>query len=124
MKNNPNVLSMFFDQFFATSLFIITILSITEKRNTGGLPHAVISLLIGLSLTAIGSSFGFNCGFAVNPARDFGPRFFTLIAGWGGKTFSAGNYFFWIPLVVPMLGSVFGTIIYSLFISNHFSDAD
>lgn len=118
LQDSANTFSMFFDQFFSTSLFIITILAITDKRNTE-IPHELVALFIGLSLTVIGTSFGSNCGFAVNPARDFAPRVFTAIAGWGSKPFTAGNHFFWIPLFVPMFGSVFGTFLYSLFVSNH-----
>lgn len=115
--------SMFFDQFFSTALFIIAILAITDKLNTE-LHHEVIAVLIGLSLMVIGASFGFNCGFAVNPARDFAPRIFTAMAGWGSKTFSAANGFFWIPVFAPMFGSFFGTVLYSLFISNHWFPDD
>jgi len=102
-------------------LFIISILAITDKKNTE-IPHQTVAILIGLSLIVVGAAFGYNGGFAVNPARDFGPRMFTLIAGWGTKTFTAGNYYFWIPIIGPMLGSVFGTFLYWIFISNHWLD--
>ena len=42
-----------------------------------------------------------------------------LMAGWGGETFSAGNYYFWIPLLSPMMGSCFGVVLYAIFISNN-----
>lgn len=118
LNDQTNTFSMFFDQFFSTSLFIITILSITDKRNNL-ISHELVALFIGLSLTAIGCSFGYNCGFAVNPARDLAPRIFTSIAGWGSAPFTAGNHFFWVPMISPMLGSLVGTFLYSLFISNH-----
>jgi MIP family channel proteins len=122
IHDSTNTFSMFFDQFFSTSLFIIAILAITDKNNTV-ISHELVSILIGASLVIIGTSFGFNCGFAVNPARDFAPRIFTAMFGWGSKTFSAANGFFWIPVFAPFLGSAFGTGLYSLFISNHwFSD--
>ena len=43
--------------------------------------------LIGAVLWAVGTSFGINCGYAVNPARDLGPRIFTAMAGWGKDVF-------------------------------------
>ena len=47
-------------------------------------PHkGVIPIAMGLIVTGIGTAFAFNCGYAINCARDFGPRLFTLIAGWG-----------------------------------------
>ena len=118
---SSDTFSLFFDQYFATSLFMITILAITDKQNTD-IAHEGVAVLIGFSLTVIGTSFGHNCGFAVNPARDFAPRVFTAMAGWGSLPFTAGGSFFWIPLLAPMLGSVSGTILYSLFISNHWPD--
>jgi glycerol uptake facilitator-like aquaporin len=49
---------------------------------------------------------------------------FTLIAGWGTKTFTAGNYFFWIPIVAPLVGSVIATLTYILLISAHWIQND
>jgi MIP family channel proteins len=112
-----SLFSNFFDQFFSTSLFIVAILVITDKRNTHNLPPQLISLLIGVSLVAVGTSFGVR-GFAVNPARDFGPRLFTLVAGWCVEPFLSHDCYFWIPIVAPIFGSGFGTLMYSLFFSN------
>ena len=51
-------------------------------------PKAALKpFLIGVILWAVGTSFGINCGYAVNPARDLGPRIFTAIAGWGSDVF-------------------------------------
>ena len=52
----------------------------------------------------IGATFGFNSGYAINPARDFGPRLFTSVAGWGSEVFRAGNAWRWVPIVAPLLG--------------------
>jgi len=109
------------DQIFATALFIISILAITDKK-TAKLPNKINAILIGLSLVIVGTSFGINCGFAVNPARDFAPRLFTLIAGWGWKVFEANDYFFWIPMTMPMLGAVLAVILYQIFIANHWPE--
>ena len=51
-------------------------------------------------------SFGWNAGYAINPARDFGPRLFTALAGWGGEVFSAGDGWWWVPIVAPCLGAL------------------
>lgn len=118
---DANTFNLFLDQFFSTSLFIITILGVTDKRNND-LANEKTALIIGLSLTVIGTSFGYNCGFAVNPARDLAPRIFTSIAGWGWEPFKVGHHFFWVPVVAPFLGSILGTLLYSLFISNHWPD--
>jgi aquaporin-3 len=113
-----SVFGGFFDQTFATALLIIVVLAITDKRNIN-LQPGQIAILVGFTITLIGTSFAYNCGYAVNPARDFGPRLFTLIAGWGTQTFSAGHYFFWIPLVGPMVGSLVGVLLYTIMIGSH-----
>ncbi len=83
-----------FDQIFSTALLIIFVLAITDKKNND-LPNGMGSILVGLLVVTIGTSFGYNCGYAINPARDFAPRLFSAIAGWGSKPFTNGNYFFW-----------------------------
>jgi glycerol uptake facilitator protein len=66
---------------------------------------------------AIGASFGLNTGYAINPARDFGPRLWIAIVS-GGASFSADNYYFWIPIVAPLLGGVAGAYIYDFTIGK------
>ena len=51
-----------------------------------------VPLFIGLTVLAIGISFGYNCGYAINPARDLAPRVFTLLAGWGPGVFTEYNH--------------------------------
>lgn len=64
-----------------------------------------------------------NAGYAINPARDFAPRLFTLFAGYGWQVFSFRDYkWFWIPIVCPMIGGVLGAWAYELFIGFHIQD--
>ena len=78
--NDPNsILFCFLAEFFGTLLFIICVLAITNKKNE--IPFPLASFLIGQSVFVILSSFGYICGLSLNPARDLGPRYFTLIAG-------------------------------------------
>ena len=67
-------------------------------------------LIIGLLVAVIGMSFGFNAGYAINPARDFGPRLFTAVGGWGREVFRAANGWWWVPIVAPTLGAVGGWV--------------
>lgn len=106
------------DQVIGTFFLIIVVLAVSDKKNVE-IPHGTKAIILGLTLIAIGVSFGHNCGYAINPARDLGPRLFTLIAGWGDKTFTTGNYFFWIPIVGPMVGSLIACVFYYLFISGN-----
>ncbi|KAK6022976.1 hypothetical protein OSTOST_11306 [Ostertagia ostertagi] len=62
-------------------------------------------------------------GYAINPARDFGPRLFTLCAGYGWRVFSYRSYkWFWIPIICPMLGALLGAWMYEFFIGFHIPD--
>lgn len=64
-----------------------------------------------------------NAGYAINPARDIGPRLFTLIAGYGWRVFSYRSYtWFWIPIVAPLIGGVIGAWMYQFIIGIHLPD--
>jgi glycerol uptake facilitator-like aquaporin len=114
---NLSIFGGFLDQVVATTLLIIIVLAVGDKRNVE-MPHGTAAIIMGLTVVLIGTSFAYNCGYAINPARDFGPRLFTAMAGWGSQVFTAGHYFFWIPIVGPLVGSVLGTFIYLILISN------
>jgi len=62
----------------------------------------------GLLVFAIGIAFGANTGYAINPARDLGPRLFTLFTGWGKEPWTAKNAYFVVPIVAPILGGMAG----------------
>ena len=71
------------------------VMAITDEKNHGA-PKGVVAISVGLAVIGIGASFGLNCGYAINPARDLGPRILTAIAGWGGEVFT------WVPRYLPM----------------------
>lgn len=107
------------DQIVGTALLMLVITAIGDTRNNaaGNLgPFAV-----GFLVVAIGMCFGFNAGYAINPARDFGPRLFTALAGWGSEVFRAGNYYFWVPIVGPLIGGPLGAIAYDALIGRFFN---
>mgnify|MGYP000219766856 CR=1 FL=1 len=72
------------------------------------LPRVQIAVW-GAAVWAIGSGLGGTTGFAINPARDFGPRLFTAFAGWGSGVFTAANNWWWVPIVGPLVGGVLGS---------------
>ena len=60
----------------------------------------------------------------VKPAHFQYSRLLTLIAGFGQETFSTGDYFFWIPWIVPHIGAVIGALTYYFMIEHHHPDDD
>jgi len=71
-------------------------------------------LIIGLLIVAIGASFGLNTGYAINPARDFGPRLWIALISDGASLTS----YTWIPIVAPLIGGILGALIYDFSIGK------
>jgi MIP family channel proteins len=109
----------FIDQVVGTALLVGVIFGISDARNTPP-PAGLAPVVVGLLVVLIGASFGFNSGYAINPARDFGPRLFTAVAGWGSEVFRAGNGWWWVPVVAPLIGGVLGGWTYDLLIGFRF----
>ncbi|XP_004072505.1 aquaporin-3 [Oryzias latipes] len=112
------LLNGFFDQFIGTSALIVCILAIVDPYNNP-IPQGLEAFTVGFVVLVIGLSMGFNSGYAVNPARDLGPRIFTAMAGWGMEVFTARDGWFLIPIFAPFLGAIFGTMIYQLMVGFH-----
>lgn len=109
------------DQIVGTALLILCIFAITDERNTA--PQSNLApVVIGAVVLLIGMTFGFNCGYAINPARDFGPRLFTAVAGWGMDVFTSHDYWWWVPIVGPLVGGVIGGLVYDLCVKNRHPD--
>jgi MIP family channel proteins len=106
------------DQIVGTALLIAGIFALTDARNNA-VPGNLAPAAVGALVLLIGATFGYNAGYAINPARDFGPRVFTALAGWGGAVFSSPSPLWWlVPIVGPILGGVAGGFLYDLFITR------
>jgi glycerol uptake facilitator protein len=105
----------FCDEFLGTALLVGVIFAIVDARNQP-IQNNLTPFLIGVVVVGIGLSFGLNTGYAINPARDFGPRLFCFFAGWGQVAIPGPNNYFWIPIVAPLAGGVTGGLIYDLLI--------
>jgi glycerol uptake facilitator protein len=109
------------DQIIGTALLLLLILAITDENNQS--PGSNLSpVVIGAVVVAIGMAFGPMHGYAINPARDFGPRLFTLVAGFKNTGFSDGV--FWVPLIGPLIGGVLGAGIYDYAVKPCFAARD
>ena len=105
------------DQIVGTALLMIVIFALSDSRNMA--PQSNLGpIVVGFLVMAIGMAFGLNAGYAINPARDFGPRLFTALAGWGGEVFNAGNGWWWVPIAGPLIGGPLGGFIYNVFVGK------
>lgn len=107
-KSFVGLFGAFGDEFIGTALLVGLILAIVDGRNQP-VQANLNPLIIGFLIVAIGASFGLNTGYAINPARDFGPRLWMALAG-GGT--GALNSYTWIPIVAPLVGGAAGALIY------------
>ncbi|CAB3399057.1 unnamed protein product [Caenorhabditis bovis] len=109
------VINGMMDQIIGTAILCIGVAAICDHKNR--IPPFLQPAFIGALLAFIGMSLSLNSGYAINPARDFGPRLFTLFAGYGWRVFSYRSYkWFWIPIICPMIGGVIGAWMYEFFI--------
>jgi MIP family channel proteins len=108
----------FVDQVVGTGLLAIGVLAVTDPKNTAP-PRWMVPPLVGGLVLAIGVSFGFNAGYAINPARDFGPRLFTALAGWGPAVFTAASGWWWVPVIAPCVGAILGVWFYDACVGRH-----
>ncbi|XP_054883429.1 aquaporin-7 isoform X2 [Poeciliopsis prolifica] len=77
-----SVFGGFVDQVFGTAILLLCLMALSDEKNKPAAKGAE-SIFVGLLVTLIGISLGSNSGYAINPTRDFGPRLFTAMAGWG-----------------------------------------
>ncbi|XP_072214764.1 aquaporin-10 [Excalfactoria chinensis] len=135
----------FLDQVVGTAVLMVGILAITDTRNRA-VPRGLEPPVVALLVLSIEVSMGSNCSCPMNPARDLGPRLFTLLAGWGSQVFrwvravgldlggggapmwmlrahgsagSRGSWWWWVPVVAPLVGAALGTALYQLFVAFH-----
>jgi glycerol uptake facilitator protein len=109
------------DQIVGTFFLALFVWAITDQFNSP-VGSNMTPFMVGMVVMAIGISFGANAGYAINPARDFGPRVFAWIAGWG-KEALPGNYgnvndYFWIPIIGPLIGAAIASFLYDFAIQD------
>jgi glycerol uptake facilitator protein len=116
-----NWIGPFVDQIVGTAFLVGFVFALVDEFNQPVRAN-LAPLAVGLVVVAVGLSFGANAGYAINPARDFGPRLFALFAGWG-KVAIPGDYgnisgYLWIPIVGPILGGLVGAYVYDFAIRD------
>ncbi|KAG7095777.1 hypothetical protein E1B28_006481 [Marasmius oreades] len=108
--------SCFFSEFMASAVLLIAVFAVIDKGNHAappGLPPLPLFILI----LGIGACLGMQTGYAINPARDLGPRILTGMVGYGAAPFTfRSHYWLWCPVIAPVFGGLTGAFFYDLFL--------
>uniref|UniRef100_A0AAY4AEL3 Uncharacterized protein n=1 Tax=Denticeps clupeoides TaxID=299321 RepID=A0AAY4AEL3_9TELE len=108
----------FYDQVLGTAMLLLCLMALSDQQNQPA-PAGSEPVAVGLLVLLIGISLGSNSGYAINPTRDLAPRIFSALTGWGMEVFRAGNGWWWVPVVAPLLGGVVGALIYKVLVELH-----
>jgi glycerol uptake facilitator protein len=115
-----HTVSNFITEVVATAMLVFGVVAIVSNANQfanadmGAIfSVGVVPLIIGFLVFSIGLSLGGPTGYAINPARDLGPRIAHAILPIPGKGGSDWSYS-WIPIVGPLVGGVIGALLYQL----------
>jgi aquaglyceroporin related protein len=115
-----NTGSMFLSEALASCILMFVIFALKDDSNPGAMGKSgagkLFPLMLFFLIFGIGASFGWETGYAINLARDFGPRLMSYCLGYGREVWSAGNYYFWVPMVAPFAGTLIGGLLYDVFI--------
>ncbi|WP_455815002.1 MIP/aquaporin family protein [Pseudomonas graminis] len=119
---NPHISvgQAFLVEMVITAIMMALIMALTDDGN--GLPRGPMApLLIGFLIAIIGAAMGPLTGFALNPARDFGPKLFAWVAGWGNVAFTGARDipYFLVPIFGPLIGASLGAFGYRTLIANN-----
>ncbi|KMK75140.1 MIP/aquaporin family protein [Alkalihalobacillus pseudalcaliphilus] len=106
----PHTFSNLLSEMIGTFVLVLGLLFIGANSFTEGLNPIAVGLLI----VAIGMSLGGTTGYAINPARDLGPRIAHFVLPIAGKGSSNWSYA-WIPIVGPLMGGALGAVFYQVF---------
>ncbi|MEU4826589.1 MIP/aquaporin family protein [Actinomadura citrea] len=114
----------FRDQVIGTAILLFLVLALTDLRNAPPLAN-LAPLIIGIVVVAIGMAWGSDAGYAINPARDFGPRLAQYITGYDTAWRDQyGDLYFWVPIVAPLIGGPLGAGLYLVLVGRHLPEEE
>jgi glycerol uptake facilitator protein len=114
-----SVSNAFLDQVVGTAILVFVVFALTTMTNNPPLSN-LGPVVVGLLVVGIGMAWGVNAGYAINPARDLGPRLATLMTGYSGALRDQTGYlYFWVPIVGPFVGGLIGGGLFKLLIEAH-----
>jgi glycerol uptake facilitator protein len=122
----PNIsqLGALRDQIIGTAVLVMLVLAIIDARNMA--PGSNMApFIIGLVVVGIGMTIGAAAGYAINPARDLGPRLTAWVTGWSGAfNDQRGDFYAWVPIIGPFIGGVLGAYVYDWFIGAYLPEPE
>lgn len=124
VSDDNGIVSMveaFFIEAWGTAILVFVIFSLTDSRNTtvgSGNNKVAVPILIGLTLGFLVAMYGSLTQGGYNPARDFGPRLFAAMAGWGRIAIPGPRNGFWLYIVAPLIGGPIGGALHDLGVAN------
>jgi glycerol uptake facilitator protein len=116
---NVTIATAFFDQIVGTAILVFVVFALITAANNPPLAN-MTPVVIGLLVVGIGMAWGANAGYAINPARDFGPRLASWITGYETAMFDQnGNLYFWLPIVAPIIGGLLGGAAFKFLVERY-----
>jgi glycerol uptake facilitator protein len=107
------------DQIIGTAILLFVVAALVNARNLAAPAANLAPLIIGLLVVAIGMAWGTDAGYAINPARDLGPRLASYLTGYHTAFIDQyGNAYWWVPIVGPLIGGVVGMGLYRALVGN------
>jgi glycerol uptake facilitator protein len=114
----------FLDQVVGTAILVFVIFALVNALNNPPLAN-LGPVVIGLLVVAIGMAFGANAGYAINPARDFGPRLASYITGYSTAWVDPnGTPYWWLPIVAPIVGGLVGGAFFKILVGRYLLPED
>lgn len=110
----------FFIEMLGTALLVLVIFACTDEANESR-PRTLVAVTIGLTVTILISLLGPLTMAGFNPARDFGPRLFSAMAGWDRVPFGTnGKGWFTVYILAPVVGGILGGGIHRRLLAPHY----
>lgn len=108
--------SAFYSEFLASAVLVCVVFALGDKGNLPT-PKGTMAFAMFIVLIGIGASMGVNTGYALNGARDSGPRIALWILGYGNEIWTHNHaYWLWAPWIAAIVGGCVGGLVYDVFI--------